>query len=53
MQLQAEKTAANAKETSEKAKYNLPSIDNTRPSPLAFVINGRQLKLTAETSALQ
>ena len=45
--------AANARETSEKAKYNLPSIDNTRLSLLAFVMNGRQFELTAETSALQ
>ena len=52
MELQAEKTAANARETSQKAIYNLPSMDNTRPSSLVVVINGRQFKLTAETSAM-
>ena len=52
MQLQAEKKAANARETSQKAIYNLPVIDNTRPTSLV-VINGRQFKLTAEIKALQ
>ena len=52
MQLQAEKTAANARQTSQKAIYNLPSIDNTRPSSLVVVINGRQFQINRRNQRL-